>query len=414
MDAELLLMLIMLWGASSLALGKFLLFWFGGGGACFHPHSLNYDDRHASFLVTSSKTICKYDCVVKSISAFVAPRGSSSSQTFAILTVWLAIAGIAGSWRWHAVGDATLFQAQLGMTGFASLLVVVSYELDISSEKFLEDKILVFVWFMKKLLETHPLQLPFRMDSNDEGLRRFISDEESLAKFFPELAEPRRTLRVRRRAVRWMFLHMLGSVIYVFGVIGAVVLNEAEDLHAGIVTMCFFGTFCFCSYLTGEYFPVVRFMRFYIMVWNPFAVDQNFLSIMYNALQRVSVNVTNDNKDIDGDDQRDGRIIKNAIGHIAVMESENDRSPRAIRLSRRRCARSNSGERLNRHHPHLDRQRVINEELVLDTPILRLCQARYCRPSSRQRQNTLLLLTSTQCIKLFALSSAVLSQTQAS
>ena len=83
-----------------------------------------------------------------------------------------------------------------------------------------------------------------------------------------------------------MFLHMLGSVVYVFGVIGAVVLNEAEDMHAGIVTICFFGTFCFCSYLTGEYFPVVRFMRFYIMVWNPFAVDQNFLDIMYNALQR--------------------------------------------------------------------------------------------------------------------------------
>lgn len=41
-----------------------------------HPHAVDVDTRHNFFLVVTNGTICKNDFVVKSISAFVAPRGT--------------------------------------------------------------------------------------------------------------------------------------------------------------------------------------------------------------------------------------------------------------------------------------------------------------------------------------------------
>jgi len=137
MDGELFLMLMVLWITTTYALvtffrcvnpyvgitlyfsrrpscsADFLLlystlyrFWFQNTGEGFHPHSVDIDDRHGSFLVVSGGTACKCDCAVKSISSFVAPRGSSSSQNFCVTTVIMAIVGVLGSRRWFAVGDA--------------------------------------------------------------------------------------------------------------------------------------------------------------------------------------------------------------------------------------------------------------------------------------------------------------------
>lgn len=43
--------------------------------AALHPHAVDVEPRHNLFLVVKSTTICKQDFAVKSISAFVAPRG---------------------------------------------------------------------------------------------------------------------------------------------------------------------------------------------------------------------------------------------------------------------------------------------------------------------------------------------------
>jgi hypothetical protein len=40
-----------------------------------HPHAVDIEMRHNLFLVVSNGTKCKKDFAVKSISAFVAPRG---------------------------------------------------------------------------------------------------------------------------------------------------------------------------------------------------------------------------------------------------------------------------------------------------------------------------------------------------
>lgn len=100
MDNELLIALCVLWCTTTAALIIFLSMWFFNQSEAFHPHSVDVEHRHSLFMVTNSKTMCKHDCAIKSISAFVAPRGSSSSKHFTVLTVMISVAGFLGTSRW--------------------------------------------------------------------------------------------------------------------------------------------------------------------------------------------------------------------------------------------------------------------------------------------------------------------------
>jgi hypothetical protein len=82
MDNELLIALMVFWLSSTTAIVVFLIMWWFNEGEAFHPHSIDIDHRHKHFVVVGSSTECKTDCAVQSISAFVAPRGSSSSKQF--------------------------------------------------------------------------------------------------------------------------------------------------------------------------------------------------------------------------------------------------------------------------------------------------------------------------------------------
>lgn len=89
MDMELLLCLLVLWTASTASIVIFLMMWWCNEGEAFHPHSVDVDHRHKLFLVVRAETQCKMDCMVKNISTYVAPRGSSSSKQFSVLVrVW--------------------------------------------------------------------------------------------------------------------------------------------------------------------------------------------------------------------------------------------------------------------------------------------------------------------------------------
>ena len=54
--------------------------------------------------------------------------------------------------RWHAVGDASSFQAFLAYTGFAALMLVAGFELDVAPERFLEDKLMVTGMLRNKII----------------------------------------------------------------------------------------------------------------------------------------------------------------------------------------------------------------------------------------------------------------------
>lgn len=129
MDAELLLALAILWASTTGALIAFFFMWFFNEGESFHPHSVEIDHRHSLFVVVHSETCCKTDCAVKSISTFVAPRGSSSSKQFTVLVVIVSVAGFLGTFRWHRVGDGQPLEVALSLMGFACLILVAFFEL---------------------------------------------------------------------------------------------------------------------------------------------------------------------------------------------------------------------------------------------------------------------------------------------
>ena len=163
MDSELLLALCMLWIVSTLIMFGFLCLWLHNEGECFHPHSVCVDRRHQLFSVVSSQTICQKDFAVKSISSFIAPRGSSSSKIFTALMVMLAVSGILGCGRWYSVGDATFLQALLGQCGFAGLILVSAFEANVSPHQFYLEKLRVTCWLLEKFNQP----LPFNLDPRD-------------------------------------------------------------------------------------------------------------------------------------------------------------------------------------------------------------------------------------------------------
>jgi hypothetical protein len=48
--------------------------WIYNEGEAFHPHSVDMEQRHQMYQVVGSKTQCKTDFAVKSVSEFIAPR----------------------------------------------------------------------------------------------------------------------------------------------------------------------------------------------------------------------------------------------------------------------------------------------------------------------------------------------------
>eukprot|EP01031_Cornospumella_fuschlensis_P034796 gene34796-42137_t len=128
--------------------------------------------------------MCKLDCPVKSISAFVAPRGSSSSKQFTVLIVMISVAGMLGSTRWYYVRDASFLEASLSFFGFAALILLVGFELDVVPERFLEDKLLVTGWLLEKA--KLDADLPFSLNIKDEGFRDFIRSSKEIYHLYEE------------------------------------------------------------------------------------------------------------------------------------------------------------------------------------------------------------------------------------
>ena len=107
---------------------------FRNRGETFHPHSINVDSRHPMFLVVGGRTRCKPSFVVKSISAFVAPRGSSSNKHFTALIIIMSISGLFGTLRWHAIEEESSFeQTRLAFLGFGALILTAAFETDVSN-----------------------------------------------------------------------------------------------------------------------------------------------------------------------------------------------------------------------------------------------------------------------------------------
>lgn len=287
MDSELLIALLVLWCGSTVALIIFLRMWFANDWAAFHPHSVDVETRHPAFLVVNSKTLCKKDCAIKSVSAFVAPRGSSSSKHFTALCMMISIAGMLGSTRWYFVGDASQVQFLLSIFGFGSLMLVAGFELDVAPERFLEDKQMITGWLIQKLKLDK--QLPFRLGPHNKEFREFIRNSPEIYHLYEEdrylYARQAQKIEIWSSEVIWQSMHIIGAVSYVMLVPAAIILNDIAEEKVAWITGFTFCVFCGMGYFTGNYVPVLRCCRGWILTWNPFLREPYFML----KLKRVSI-----------------------------------------------------------------------------------------------------------------------------
>lgn len=286
MDAELLMALLVLWTGSTVAMVIFLTMWFANDGAAFHPHSVDIENRHPTFYVVNSRTICKKDCAVKSVSAFVAPRGSTSSKYFTSLSMVIAISGMLGTTRWYFVGDASPLQWSLAFCGFGSLMLIAGFELDVAPERFLEDKLLVTGWLIQKLKFNQ--RLPFRLAPQCAEFRKFIRNSPEIYHLYEEdrtaSANKPENLDLWNSDLLAQSAHMLGAILYVILVPLAIILNDTAEEKVVWITGSMFIIFCGIGYFTGNYIPVVRTLRGWVLAWNPFVREPHFML----KLKRVS------------------------------------------------------------------------------------------------------------------------------
>jgi hypothetical protein len=282
MDTELLIALAVLWISTTIAMISFLHMWFSNNGELFHPHSIDVEHRHSSFLVVNSKTFCKIDCPVQSISSFIAPRGSSSSKQFTVLIVIIATAGFLGTSRWYAVGDAEILEAILSFVGFGSLLLVTSFELDVVPERFLEEKLIVTGWLIEKL-KYKSSSLPFHLSPHDPFFLDFIRSSPLIYHLYEE--DKYILNRGKRHHARlfiynslWHILHMMGACSYIICLTSAILVNDFHEVAAGWITGVLFFIFAFLGYLTGNYsIPVLQFFRGWVLLWNPFYREPHYM-----------------------------------------------------------------------------------------------------------------------------------------
>lgn len=301
MDPELLVALIVFWISTTAALVTFLMMWFANDGEAFHPHSVDVDTRHSLFAVVNSETKCKYDFVVKNISAYVAPRGSSSSKQFTAICMMVAVSGFLGTYRWFKVGDATGTQALLACIGFTSLILVASCELDVVPERFLEDKLMVTAWLLHRLGDDK--KLPFSLEIHNKEYIEFIRSSEGIYHLYEEdiyiLGKQRNggksdkhsiyNLRDRNYNIFWVSMHMIGAVGFITLITTSIILNDIAEEKVAWITGAAFVIFCFCGYLTGQYLPILNYFKCWIMVWNPFLREPFFML----RLQQAVINYNN-------------------------------------------------------------------------------------------------------------------------
>lgn len=74
------------------------------------------------------------------------------------------------------------------------------------------------------------------------------------------------------------FFHMTGAIGYVVLVTMGVLLHDLNEPAVAWVTGAFFLAFSLLGYLTGIYLPVIRPLRGYILLWNPFVRDPHFMA----------------------------------------------------------------------------------------------------------------------------------------
>jgi hypothetical protein len=268
--------------------------WIYNDGEAFHPHCVDMEQRHQMYQVVGAKTTCKIDFAVKSVSAFIAPRyfvlliiahhimnrGSTSDKHFTVFLIMAAVAGFLGALRWHAVGDATELECLLCQLGFFCLIVVAMFEVDVSSAVFLEEKLIITCWLLEKLdMKKH---LKFNLSQYEPQLLEFIRASPDIKHLYEE---DDGKIKIQPVLLNIQFsMHAIGASGFIVFVTAAIIMNDLHEEKVAWITGLFFFIFTALGYLTGSYVPIFPVFKGWLLLWNPFLREPEFL----DKLQMVS------------------------------------------------------------------------------------------------------------------------------
>jgi hypothetical protein len=154
------------------------------------------------------------------------------------------------------------------------------FEMDVAPDRFLEDKLIVTGWLIQKLNLDHMVDFNVN-DIRCEKFLNFIRNSRSIYNLYEEdqylINRSASFTKFRLTGDLWGYLHVIGAIGYVFLVTLSVFVHDQNERKAAVVTGVFFFLFCLLGYLTGNYAPVLRMWRGYLILWNPFVRDQYFM-----------------------------------------------------------------------------------------------------------------------------------------
>lgn len=144
--------------------------------------------------------------------------------------------------------------------GFFSLLIIAVFEVDVSSESFLEQKVLITSWFLQ-LLDTEK-HLKFSPHMGNPQLLEFLRGAKALRHLFEEDDGSYKfdTSLINFKKIQFS-LHVIGAMSYSVFVTAAIILNEINEEKVAWITGVSFVLFSALGYLSGAYVPMIPFFR---------------------------------------------------------------------------------------------------------------------------------------------------------
>jgi hypothetical protein len=222
-------------------------------------------------------------------------RGSTSDKHFTVFLIMGGVAGFLGTLRWQAVGDATPLEATLAQIGFICLIIVAMFEVDVSSLVFLEEKLVITAWLLEKLQIDKYLN--FKLSQYSPELLDLIRCSPELHHLYEEdiggltsegdggTSHGKEKIVLKPIFLNFNFsMHVLGAAGFVIFITASIILNDLNEEKVAWITGCSFVAFASVGYLTGSYVPVLSIFKGWILLWNPFVREPNFLIKLQEVL----------------------------------------------------------------------------------------------------------------------------------
>jgi hypothetical protein len=117
---------------------------------------------------------------------------------------------------------------------------------------------------------------------------------------------------------------MVGAILFVSFVPLAIILNDNAETKVAYITGITFIVFTFFGYLSGEYLPVLRIFRCWLLVWNPFIRDPHYMLKLRQAVDAYKIRLK-ELKTIDCSSTIDcsltpPRLRKTVIGTVTIAK----------------------------------------------------------------------------------------------